>query len=315
MIRRRATFDRTWRRAVLFTMTLNGLIALALRGEDSLFAGVNIVVAVIGFGFYYLLFPGSLAFAVGLSNFLGVYTCLFVFFVETNFQPLPHWAVHLGFVMPVVSFLVATLIQRSKIEAIVRSDRLHSTGHFRTVLGWTIPMIGVGAATFALPEARLSPQTEILLFLLAQGAISALVAFVSDDVTMFLLDSEILFQSFFERIRMLAIPAFAFLTFYSLLVIIFACVYRIMDTALPVPHFTILNERRIISFGEAIHFSIVTMSTVGYGDIVPVEPAVRAVATLQVVIGLLLLLFGFTELQRAAEAHAERTRRRGETQE
>jgi len=315
MIRRRATFDRTWRRAVLFTMALNGLIALAIKGGDSLFAGVNVIVAVGGFGFYYLLFPGSLAFAVGLSNFLGVYACLFVFFAETNFQPLPHWAVHLGFVMPVVSFLLSTLVQRGKIEAIVTSDRLRDVSHFRALLGWMVPMIAIGAATFALPEAKLSPATETVLFLLAQGAIAAVVAFVADDVTMFLLDSEILFQSFFERIRMLAVPAFAFLTFYSLLVIIFACIYRIMDTLLPVAHFAILNERRIISFGEAIHFSIVTMSTVGYGDIVPVEPAIRAVAALQVVVGLLLLLFGFTELQRAAEAHAERTRRRGETQE
>jgi len=305
---RRAGFDRTWRRAVLFTVGLNGLIALALSGGDSLFTGMNLLVAVVGFGFYYWLFPGSLGFAVGLANFLGVYTCLFVFFTETNFQPLPTWVIHLGYVLPVASFLVSTLLQREKIEHIVTARRLRDVTHFAALLGWMLPVMAVGAATFALPEAGFSRSTESALFIVAQGAIAAVVAFVADDVTTFLLDSELLFQGFFDRIRHLAIPAFAFLTFYSLVVIVFACIYRILDHVTPDPLFVILNDKRTITFGEALHFSIVTLSTVGYGDIVPAGPLARAVAALEVILGLLLLLFGFTELQRAAEAHQARRR-------
>jgi len=63
------------------------------------------------------------------------------------------------------------------------------------------------------------------------------------------------------------IPAFAFLTFYSLLVILFASAYHILSQYTADAHFYVGGVPRALSFSESIYFSIV--STVGYGDIVP----------------------------------------------
>jgi voltage-gated potassium channel len=51
------------------------------------------------------------------------------------------------------------------------------------------------------------------------------------------------------------------------------------------------------------------MATVGYGDIVPASDASRALAALQVVLGVLLLLVGFSEIFSYTR---ERQRPRGE---
>ena len=106
-------------------------------------------------------------------------------------------------------------------------------------------------------------------------------------------------------IQRLLIPAFAFLTLYSLLVIIFACIYRLLDWSMGDPMLAFAGVRRAMSFSEALYFSVVTLSTIGYGDVVPVGPAARTVASIQTVCGVLLLLFGFAEIMRASRGREE----------
>jgi voltage-gated potassium channel len=86
---------------------------------------------------------------------------------------------------------------------------------------------------------------------------------------MLLVDAGLWFDEFFQRMSQLDVPAFAFLTFYALLVILFASVFSIMSQLGGPDHFRVGSLTRAISFSEAIHFSIITISTVGYGDIVP----------------------------------------------
>jgi hypothetical protein len=85
------------------------------------------------------------------------------------------------------------------------------------------------------------------------------------------------------------IPAFAFLTFYSLLVILFASAYHILSQYTADAHFYVGGVPRALSFSESIFFSIV--STVGYGDIVPHSSLARLLASLEVICGFMLLLF------------------------
>ena len=75
------------------------------------------------------------------------------------------------------------------------------------------------------------------------------------------------------------------------------------------PNFSIAGASRAITFPESLYFSIVTMATVGYGDIVPASDGARALAALQVVLGVLLLLVGFSEIFSYTR---ERQRPRGE---
>ena len=70
----------------------------------------------------------------------------------------------------------------------------------------------------------------------------------------------------------------------------------------------IANAARALGFPEALHFSITTLSTVGYGDIVPASSVGRSLAEMQVIMGTLLLLFGVSEI---SEYSRERRRQRG----
>jgi voltage-gated potassium channel len=104
------------------------------------------------------------------------------------------------------------------------------------------------------------------------------------------------FEEFFFRIQRLVVPAFAFLTFYSLLIILFASAYHILSQYTGRPHFYVGGSPQVLSFSESIYFSIVSISTVGYGDIVPHSSVARLLASIEVVCGFMLLLFGVSEL-------------------
>ena len=73
-----------------------------------------------------------------------------------------------------------------------------------------------------------------------------------------------------------------------------------MDRTADQPIFMIAGEPSSISFTESLYFSLITMSTVGYGDITPAGEAVRVVAAIEIMFGILLFLFGFAEIMRYA---------------
>ena len=110
------------------------------------------------------------------------------------------------------------------------------------------------------------------------------------------------FESVTARLDRLLMPVMAFLTFYSLLVVVFACLYRIADLTLAAPPFIVLGHPAHISFADALYFSVITIATVGYGDIIPLGPLARGLASVEVVLGLLLLLFGFSEIMRTSRS-------------
>ena len=60
---------------------------------------------------------------------------------------------------------------------------------------------------------------------------------------------------------------------------------------------------RGLSFSESIYFSINTISTVGYGDIIPYSNLARLLSSLEVFCGIMLLLFGVSELLEYAREH------------
>ncbi|WP_419904473.1 potassium channel family protein [Kiloniella sp.] len=62
-------------------------------------------------------------------------------------------------------------------------------------------------------------------------------------------------------------------------------------------HLFLLNKaEKSLSFSESLYFSIITLSTVGYGDIVPLSHVIKAIVSLQIVVSVMLLLFGFSEI-------------------
>jgi voltage-gated potassium channel len=297
---RLARIDRHWLRAVAFTAALALLVGFAARPRDPSFAALLLATAAAGFGFFYVLFSRGLHVAVALANGLAVYATLFAFFSESNFTHVRLPVGYLAFLLPVLAFLAAAWRHRETLAGLVSSQRLRETAHFPRLLAWLVPITLIGAATFAVPEVAPGRAAEEAILLAAMATVALVVAAASRDVVAFLLDASLLFEAFFARIRHLLIPTFAFLTLYSLLVIVFACIYRLVDEVTPGPLLSFAGQPREMSFAEALYFSVVTLSTIGYGDVVPFAPAARAIASVQAILGVLLLLFGFAEIMSAS---------------
>ncbi|HZO94112.1 MAG TPA: potassium channel family protein [Candidatus Baltobacteraceae bacterium] len=84
----------------------------------------------------------------------------------------------------------------------------------------------------------------------------------------------------------------------------FAFLYRAIDAV--VPHaFNIANAGSSLFGGRYVYFSFVTLTTTGYGDILPVHPFARSAATLEALFG---QLFPATLLARLVSLHVMHTR-------
>lgn len=291
--------------AIAFTGTLTLLVASAV-GVSAPWLGLAVVIAGVGcFSIFDRTFPGSRAFAIGLSNGLAVYACLYVYLLEANFAPLEQWIVALGFLLPVLGFLLGATWRRHRIEGIVTSSEPHAMAHPGRLFFWLLPMVVVGVVGFAVPALDLGQRGRALALLASMASIAVAAGLLSTRIAVFLLDSALLFEQLLRRMGRLVTAAFAFLTFYSLLVIVFGAIYRVLDLASSTPHFAVGGVVRDLNFPEALYFSLVTLATLGYGDVVPVAAAARVLVAIQTVVGLLLLLFGFAEIQRALRERGE----------
>jgi len=138
------------------------------------------------------------------------------------------------------------------------------------------------------------------VFLALVAGVSLFVMVISRQICLFLIDTGVLFDHLFVQMSRLGRPAFAFFTLYSFSVIVFAMIYRIMDRVTESSIFLIEGQPGAISFTESLYFSLITMSTVGYGDITPASEALRVVVGIEVMVGIMLFLFGFAEIMRYA---------------
>lgn len=278
------------------TALLVGTIASAVSDIGSPFFIMLVGAVIVAATIIHVLFPGSRLFSIALADLLAVYGCLFVLFGAANFDRVTEPIRLTGFALPILTFLLGCWWRRAAIERVVEAHGVGGERGLIRVLVWLVPVFGIGVLTFFLPWLDLGVDAANIVFLAAMTAISAVVLVVSRDVAAFLIDTGLLFEEFFDRIRHLIVPAFAFLTFYSLVIIVFACLYRIIDAYSPQAHFSIAGVARDITFPEALYFSVVTITTVGYGDVLPLTDIVRALTAIEIIVGILMWLFGFSEI-------------------
>ena len=163
----------------------------------------------------------------------------------------------------------------------------------------------MGAASFALPRLELDAQDQGFALLAAMALVTLFVIASVRDVILVMIDIAMVFEGVAARLDRLVRPMMAFVTFYALLVVVFACLYRIADLTTPVPQFFLHAEPARISFVDALYYSVATITTLGFGDIAPTSMLVRAMTAIEVVSGVLMLLFGFSEIMRSASADSD----------
>jgi voltage-gated potassium channel len=280
-------------------MVLVGLVALAVGADWSVTIG-SVVACSLGFGFFYLVFPGGAHFGMTVANFLAIYACVFEFFRDANFASVPRGMTVLSLALPVLAFLGGCLMRRRQVYSIINARRLRELEHLPRLSRWFLGALLIGAASFALPRFALQPLDLGLTLLGCMAIIATLVLLSARDVVLVMMDIALVFESVSARVGRLIMPLMAFFTFYSLIVVVFACLYRIADLTSPEPQFALHAAGTRISFADALYYSVTTLSTLGFGDIVPVSMLVRAMTGAEVVSGVLMLLFGFSEIMRSA---------------
>ena len=290
---------------VTLPLALVALVAAAVAGVTSplFFAMVlsaGLVIAVIR-----ALFPAGRLFPVAFASLLAVYATIFSLFVEEIFRGIGDAFLVVGFCLPIFVFVVGCWLRRDQIRVLVAHPAISSEQRVLRAAVWLVPVFFIGAIVILLSRTVGSVLNMDMVFLGAMSLIGLIVLTVSRDVAVFLVDAGLLFKEFFRRVSRLVIPAFAFVTFYSLLVILFASAYRLISVYIPESHFNVGGALRGLSFSESIYFSIGTISTVGYGDIIPYSNLARVLSSFEIFCGIMLLLFGVSELLEYAREHRQ----------
>jgi voltage-gated potassium channel len=298
------SLDRHWLRSVAFTLLLVGLIATAI-GADWTSTISSIVTCAVGFGFFYLLFPGGAHFGMTVANFLAIYACVFEFFRDANFPAVPQPFALGAVAMPVLGFLICCVMRRRQVYAIIHARRIRELDHLPRVTSWFLGAVAVGAATFAIPRLELDAPEQGIALLAAMAVVTLFVVVSVRDVVLVMIDIAMVFEGVAARLDRLVRPMMAFVTFYSLLVVVFACLYRIADLTARTPQFALHGSPARISFVDSLYYSVATITTLGFGDIAPTSFLVRALTGMEVVTGVLMLLFGFSEIMRSAGSERE----------
>ena len=291
---------RRWIHAVVFTAMTVFLIAVDVTDSFGLLTVLILVAVFTGAGVFLWLFPGSRFFVLSFANSLAIYTCVYFFLAIENFANAQPWAFVVGFLMPIFAFLIGAWWHRNEIRRVAYASHLVERRHPARIFAWLIPVSILSALTFTVPSFELDTIGAGLTMIAAMAVTPIFIVVMSRTICVFLIDTGLLFDQFFVRMLHLFAPAFAFFTLYSFNVIVFAVIYRIIDRIADAPLFFIAGERQPISFVDSLYFSLITVSTVGYGDITPASNAIRAVTAVEVMIGILLFLFGFFEIMRYA---------------
>jgi hypothetical protein len=160
----------------------------------------------------------------------------------------------------------------------------------------------VAVLSLALPINRAGPAAQTLALIAAMAFVAAVSTASVGDVVRLLADIAAVFREVTRRLALLAVPVAAYCSLWALLSVVFGCLYRIADGLSQEPLFHGPGGPLRPGFSAALHFSAVTLSTVGYGDIMPADDGVRLLAAVQAVMGQLLLLFGFYEIMRGSQA-------------
>jgi voltage-gated potassium channel len=276
----------------MFTVALLGAIALALRGTSPAIALVTIGVVIALVGVFHLAFVESGLFSIVFANSTGVYACIYVILILSNFPRAHALSVQVGFVLPLLCFAAGVLGHRRQIQHVLDRTRKHAASPLHGTIRWMGPLLIIAVLSTYLNIKTWTNDSQDLALISAMAIIGAVAWLASKHITIFLMESGVILQAFLRNAARLSKPAFALLTCYSVITIFFGCVYTIYDQSQDAPSFQVNGVAQKLSFLDGLYLSVSTLTTVGFGDIIAGAPIARLLVSAEVLCGVLLLLFG-----------------------
>ena len=256
-------------------------------------------VSALAMGVLYLAFPHGPQFSLGAATGLAMYACVYVVIGRAAFPDAPDWAQAAGHALPISVFVVVCLVQRDRLRRYAQQGaRTADLMHLGDFTRWLAAAAFVGAVSLSAPVNRLDPTGQGVALVVAMAVIGLISVRAVDDVVRLLVDMAVIFGTMTRRAQHLVVPMAAYTSLWALLAVVFACLYRISDGVSREFLFHGADGPMHIGFADALHFSVVTLTTVGYGDINPRDDGIRLLASIQMLLGQLLLLFGFIEVMR-----------------
>jgi voltage-gated potassium channel len=278
--------------SILFTVVLLGSIALALREMNPGVAILALVSAVLLVAAFHIGFRGGDFFGLIFANAVGVYACLFTILASINFPDARPSSQQIGFLLPLLTFGAGVLVRRRKVEHLLEITEKERSANFRGSTLWIGPLAIVAILTTFLRVADWTAESQDGSLLIAMAVIASVAWASSARIAVFLMETGEVFRSFVANAVKLSRPAFALLTCYSLTIIFFGSVYTIFDQMAASPNFALLGNARTLSFAEGLYLSVATLSMAGFGDVTPVTIVAKLLVSVEILCGILLLLFG-----------------------
>lgn len=206
-----------------------------------------------------------------------------------------------AFLAPVGCFLGACIVQRRRLRQIAERAGPVDLRHLRRMGRWLVPTFLVAIFSMTFPVNRLGEDMQGIALLAGMTIIGVIVAASVEGVVLLLVDTAIILEELSDRIAVIAVPMVAFTMVYSIIVVAYAALYRVADGMSSVALFHMAGSGYRLAFPDALYFSLVTQSTVGYGDLTPNDDGIRLLAASQLLVSQLLLLFGVSELMLGRE--------------
>jgi voltage-gated potassium channel len=239
--------------------------------------------------------PDTPYLAATLAVCIPLYICVFGLIALKTFHGAHPLVAYGACVLPLVALVLGVRHRRGeltrRLAAKGKPERLLVRG-----LGWLIVATLILFTTGQIAIAQETVIGHSVPLFAGMLVIAALVYLVIADLVLLLAATGHLFVVFIRRMLRRVVPVFSFLVVYSFLVMGFGTFYSILDSLAGRPQFSVIGTVRPIEFSEAIYFSMVTLSTIGYGDIVPVTSLAQTFVMLEVMFGVVLLLFAFAEI-------------------
>lgn len=280
------------------TLVVTLLVAAGVADQGWRFSVSAVVIAALALGGLHLVFPQGALFALGFANGLAIYLCLYAILGRAAFPEAEEWALQAAFLLPVLAFVAACVVQRERLARFADDATAPGFAHLHRVGRWMLACAAIAGLSLASPISRLGAEAQSWALLASMSAIALASVLAMRDVVRLVVDIAAILGEVTARLRFLAVPIATYVSLFSLLSVCFGSVYRIADALSRAPLFATEAGPTRLSFADALHFSVVTLATVGYGDIVPRDDGIRLVAAVQMLAGQLLLLFGFAEIMR-----------------